>query len=98
MITDLAQESLLDIFRETKQVRLEIAHQRFLADYYGLAVGGPSVRTIGRTLYRGNFTRKMMQRVHYLCDPIKRATYMENAASFHFSLLVDIDETLSTWN
>ena len=97
MITDLAQESLLDIFRETKQVRLEIARQRFLADYYGLAVGGPSVRTIGRTLYRGNFTRKVMQRVHYLRDPIKRATYMGNAAPFHFSLLVDIDETLSTW-
>ena len=96
-ITDLAEVFLLDIFRETKQVRLEIARQKFLADYYGQAIGGPCVRTIGRTLWKGNFTRKVMQRVHYLRDPVKRAAYMENAAPFHFSLLVDIDETLSTW-
>ena len=50
-ITDLAEEYLLDIFRETKQVRLEIVRQRFLGDFYGLAVEGPSVRTIGRTVW-----------------------------------------------
>ena len=97
LIDDVAEGFLLDIFRETKQVRLEIARKKFLEEYYGLVVGGPSLRTIGRTLARNNFTRKVMQRVHYLRDPVKRAAYMENAAPFHYSLLVDIDETLCTW-
>lgn len=38
-----------------------------------------------------------MERVHYLRCPILRAAYMDKAAPFHYSLLVDIDETLSTW-
>lgn len=52
LISGLAEEFLLDIFRETKQVRLEIARHKFLEDYHGLVVGGPSVRTIGRTVMR----------------------------------------------
>ena len=97
MISGPAEVYLLDVFRETKQVRLKIARQRFLAGYYGLDIEGPSVRTIGRTVWRGDFSWKVMQQVHYLRYPVKRAQYIENAAPSYFSLLADIYETLSTW-
>lgn len=97
IVDAIAEGFLLDIFRQEKQVRLDLARAKFIEEYYGLEVGGPSVRTVGRVLKRCNYTRKVMQRVHYLRDPVKRAEYMDNCGPFHFSRLVDIDETLSTW-
>lgn len=93
----VAEECFLDIFRQEKQSRIEVAREKFIVDFYGVGAEGPSIRTMGRVLKRANFTRKVMQRVHYLRDPIRRAAYMERVAPFHYSLLVDIDETLSTW-
>lgn len=97
IVDDIAAGFFLDIFRREKQVRLKIARETFVDDYYGPGAVGPSIRTVGRVLKKCDFTRKVMQRVHHLRDPIKRAAYMENVAPFHYSLLVDIDETLSTW-
>lgn len=97
-IVDVVAEGFfLNIFRREMGVILIKARESFLTDYYGVEIGGPSIRTMGRILKKSNFSRKVMQRVHYLRCPIKRAEYMERAGPFHFSRFVDIDETLSTW-
>ena len=81
IVDDIATGFFLDIFRREKQVRLKIARETFVNDYYGPGAVGPSIRTVGRVLKKCDFTRKVMQRVHHL-----RAAYMENVAPFHNSL------------
>jgi transposase len=92
----IATGHLLDIWVKRKQTKQSSAVSIFANSYYGGMAGAPSVRTIGRVLKRNKFTRKKLERVHYLRDDIKRANYLNNVAPFHFATLVNIDETLST--
>ena len=76
VVVDVVAEGfLLDIFLQEKQVRQEKAREKFLEEYYGVVIGGPSIRTIGRVLKRCNMTRKVMQRVHHLRCPSKLSSW-----------------------
>ena len=97
VIDDMDAFVFLDIFREKAQSTLKGARQIMCAEYYGAIHGVPSIRSFGRVLARNGITWKVLERVHYLRCPIRRANFMDNAAPFDFWRFVDIDETLSTY-
>ena len=87
----------MDIFLARTSIRQKRAREDFAINYYGVEYGAPSASTISRTLKRSDITRKVLQRVHYLRNPVLRAAYMARVAQVHYSRLVDIDETTSTY-
>ena len=96
VIDDLDAFIFLDIFRERAQSTLKGARQTMCAEYYGAIYGVSSICTFGRVLKKNKITRKVLEKVHDLRCPIRRADFMEHAAPFNFWQFVDIDETLST--
>lgn len=97
VIDGAAQGFLVDIFLARTSIRQKRAREEFAMNYYGVQYGAPSASTISRTLKRSDITRKVLQRVHYLRNPVLRAAYMARVAQVHYSRLVDIDETTSTY-
>lgn len=96
VIDGAAEEFLVDIFLARTNIRQKRAREDFAMNYYGIEYGAPSASTISRTLRRCNMTRKVLQRVHHLRNPVLRAAYMARVAQVHHSRLVDIDETTSS--
>lgn len=92
-----AEQYLLNIWYQRRQTRQWRAKDDLSINYYGLQFGGPSQSTISRVLSRCEITKKVLQRVHYLRNPILRAEFMDNISHIYHSRIVDIDETLSTW-
>lgn len=98
IIDSYAQSFLLDIWNKRTQTKQSQAVNEFSLSYYGHinAIDAPSRRTIGRCLRANSYSRKVMERVHYLQDPIQIERYMNNVAPISYTRLINIDETLST--
>ena len=92
----ISRAMFIQIFANTPQTRLKRARETFAIDHYG-GFNVPSMSTFVRVLQKENVTRKVLERKHHLRCPLKRISYMNKCAPFHYSRFVDIDETLSTW-
>lgn len=95
-ISEISCAMFLELFAANPQTRMKRARETFGVQHYG-GDELPSISTFGRILKKADITRKVLERAHHLRCPIKRITYMNNCAPFHYSRFVDIDETLSTW-
>ena len=92
-----AVQYLLNIWYQRRQTRQWSAREDLTLNYYEEQYGGPRQSTVSRILSRNELPKKVLQRIHYLRNPMLREQFMNNMGHIHYTRIVDVDETLSTW-